>query len=199
MLTMKSVLAQVVIFWVVSMHGAIPNSEWQPWRTPRNQGVNVLFCYLRIHNVECEYSDLVKEQMELTGMGPYSANTLVQIAENRGVKLSVVSLTLKEFESCERPFITYLTADTTEDGAFVLVMDSVEDEVFYIHGATASIRSMSVENFRRVWSGIVLLDTSRRNLNWMLFGLCFSGALAVSFGGGWLFAKRKGNRNAIYV
>lgn len=153
-----------------------------PWRSPRHQGINALFCYLRVNEVACLYPDLVQEQERLVGNGPFSADTLVSIASKYGVNFKVAHLSMAEFELSERPLIVYMMTDTPDDGAFVLVTNSTDEDVFYIDGATASIHSMSVEEFRRVWSGIALLKTSATPNNWLLFslGLCLPSTIIFS-------------------
>src|SRR5438034_74655 len=196
---MKPAISFAMLCFLVPLcfgSGADTNRTWQPWRIAQNQGINVLFCYLRVHNVPCEYSDLMKEQVHEVGTGPYSANTLVHLAAKRGVSLRVASLTMKEFESCERPVITYMTSDTPDDGAFLLVMNSTDAEVFYIAGAVASIHSMSLEDFRRVWSGIALLESKGWAVDWILFGLALSAAWTVTIGIRWCMAQKKGLRYA---
>ncbi len=187
---MKSVISLILFCFFAPLSFAAANATWQPWRTARNQGVNALFCYLRVHDVACEYIDLVKEQALEIGSGSYSAKALVHLAAKHGVVLRVTSLTMEEFKSCERPVIAYMTSNTPDDGAFVLVMNSTDTDVFYVDGATAAIQSMSVEDFRRTWSGIALLKADGRTANALLFGLGFGIAFALPAGILWGLSKK---------
>ena len=96
----EELLALFFILVFLRLASAVSASDkdpaWQPWRSPKNQGINVLFCYLHVNKVACEYSDLVKEQMQEVGTGSYSAMTLVHLAARYGVTLHVTSLTMKE-------------------------------------------------------------------------------------------------------
>jgi predicted double-glycine peptidase len=168
-LTLVFLLGFLSLASVVSAQEKEPT--WIPWRCPKNQGVNALFCYLRANKVTCEYSDLVKAQAKELGTVSVSANALVHLAASSGVTLRVASLTMKELDFCGKPVITYMTSSTPNDGAFLLLLNLTDSQVYYVDGASATMQTMSREEFRRVWSGIALLPAIERSQNWIFYGL----------------------------
>ena len=115
-----------------------------------------MFCYLRIHGIECTYDDLLKGQPLPQSGIKYTAKTLAGIAAKYGMKLRVVSMSMQELEHAEMPLPAYMLSSTTEDGTFALLTSVTARKVFYVDGATGAISTMSTEDFRRVWSGIGL-------------------------------------------
>src|SRR6185369_15479340 len=64
------------------------------WRDKAHGGVNVLYCYLRLNGIPCNYSNLVK-QADLETQ-PQSALTLARLAARSGQPLRTVSLTFDQ-------------------------------------------------------------------------------------------------------
>jgi ABC-type bacteriocin/lantibiotic exporter with double-glycine peptidase domain len=94
------------------------------------------------------------------GTGPCTAATLVHLAQKSGVRLRTVSLTMKELDSCAKPVIVHVDSDTPEAGSFLLLLSIADEQVMFIDGPSACMHAMSVEDFRRVWSGFALLPTA---------------------------------------
>lgn len=157
------------------------NMTWQAWRSTTNGGVNVLYCFLRFKGVTCLYTDLLNEQAKEVNAGAYSAKTLVQLAAKHGMQLRVASISVKELDAYPKPVIVYMTSDKPDDGAFLLVLNETEREVFFVNGSSATIEKMSREDFRRVWSGIVLLPAESRKQNIIYYAAGFSAGFLVWF------------------
>lgn len=154
---------------VVSLIGSESEKSWKPWRTAANSGANVLFCFLRVHDVTCEYDELVRKLGGRDGDRAYSATDLVRLAGEKGVELEVVSLTMDELEASQKPVITYMYSEIPDDGGFVLVYNVTASEVLYIDGASATMQAISREDFRRIWSGIALIEPATRGSSWITF------------------------------
>lgn len=133
------------------------------WRCPANGGVNVLYCYLGAHGIQCQYGDLVRHQLQEGTAKGHTAITLTHLAAKTGRPLRVVSLTMHELTTCSKPVIVHMDGRTPEAGAFLLVLNISETAVIFVNGPTATIQTMSRESFRRVWSGIALLPVSDHN------------------------------------
>jgi ABC-type bacteriocin/lantibiotic exporter with double-glycine peptidase domain len=126
-----------------------------PWRCSTNGGINALYCYLRINQVRCEYSDLLREQ---PGDGSvHSVATLAQLASAHGLPLQPVSLTWNELSHCSMPVVVHMDGESPEAGAFLLLLGATDNSIDYVNGPTATIHKMSRADFCRVWSGIALL------------------------------------------
>lgn len=147
--------------------------SFKPWRSPANGGINVLYCYLRVNGISCEYSDLIKEQSSESEAKRHTVSTLAKIASSKGLPLRPFSLTMDELNSCAKPVIVHMDGETPDAGAFLLLIN-MNDEVYFINGPSATLQSMSRENFRRVWSGIALLPVPNRKREsfWGIAGVC---------------------------
>lgn len=138
------------------------------WRCSENGGINALYCYLRTNGVSCAYSDLLCAQSK-SREPDYSAATLARIGTENGIPLRMVSLNMRELASCPMPLLVHVDGETPEMGAFILMLTITDKSIYYVNGPTATIRSIDIENFRRVWSGIALLPISGWQTNYMAF------------------------------
>lgn len=157
------------VCWVSSTPG-----EQDPvlfWRTPANGGVNVLFYFLSVHRIRCNYDDLVQDQAELGASKRHTPLTLISIADEYGVRLQPVLLSMDQLGSAPLPVIVRLDGNTPETGAFQLVIAVSKNTVVYINGPTATINELERAAFRRVWSGIALIPVATRGAE-IRFGLC---------------------------
>jgi ABC-type bacteriocin/lantibiotic exporter with double-glycine peptidase domain len=157
-----------------------------PWRTPNNGGVNALYCYLRINGVTCGYDDLLKRRDEqLVGNTPLTAGILAKLSAQTGYPLRVVMLDMKKIVTCRFPIIVHMDGESPDVGAFLLVLHMSPRGITYINGPSASLHEMSMESFRRVWSGVVLVPETQ---GWKKFILFLVG---VGLGGlSWLVYRR---------
>ncbi len=129
------------------------------WRCAANGGVNVLYCYLAANGKRCDYRHLVNEQAAAVGTGPYTMSTLADLSARHGLPLRAVRLKMDELRSCLKPVIVHMDGESPEAGAFLLILN-LTDRVFYVNGPSATVHEMSLENFRRVWSGVALLHSA---------------------------------------
>ncbi len=163
-----------------TVHGEVSS---KPWRCAVNGGINVFYCYLGVYGVMCQYSNLVREQAEdlqAEGMTTHSALTLAHLSRNHGLPLQVVSLTMDELRSCAKPCIVHLDGKTPEAGAFLLVFGITGNSVYFVNGPSTTIHQLSVEDFRRVWSGIALLpEANRAKKNAVFCGIGLSAGLIL--------------------
>lgn len=144
-----------------------------PWRTAERGGLNALFCYLRVHGVSCEYSELVEQHLHAAGTDSCTAISVAQLAGRFGRPLAPASLTIKDLISCSLPILVYMDGLSPGDGAFLLVLSVDGGIVQYFNGPTATMNSMTMGDFRRVWSGIALVSVTRRDGG----VACFTGAI----------------------
>ena len=151
----------------------------QTWRSAENGGVNVLYCYLRINGVTCEYAELL-EELSRSGTGNYSALTLAKAATRNAFPMRTAALTMDDLRSCALPIIVHMDGETPDVGTFLLLTGITENVVYYVNGPCASIRVMYLHDFRRIWSGFALVPTTRRNVNAILWILGFGLGLGLS-------------------
>jgi hypothetical protein len=130
------------------------------WRNAANGGINVLYCYLGVNKVRLDYKQLREQRFREFGTNTDTALTLARLATEQGLPLRPFSLTMQELRSCAKPVIVHMDGETPEAGAFLLVFDVVKDKVYYVNGPSVSVHVISVEDFRRAWSGVALLPST---------------------------------------
>jgi len=142
--------------WATLTHGT-EDIRFQAWRCPDNGGINVLYCHLRANGVCCEYSELLKEQIQEIGARQHTTATLAHLAGRHGLPLQPVSLTVAELSKSPRPVIVHMDGESPETGAFLLILSMTGQDIDYVNGPSAAVHRMSLGSFRRAWSGIALL------------------------------------------
>jgi hypothetical protein len=152
----------------------------QFWRSSEYGGVNALYCYLHVNGSKCEYSNLVEQQSREVGTGPCSLLTLMRLSVQNDMPLRAVSMTMNELDSCTKPIIVHMDSSTPEAGSFLLVLTITDKQINFFNGPSASIQSMSMEDFRRVWSGVALVpDMRRTKCAFLYLGGVFAGLIAA--------------------
>jgi ABC-type bacteriocin/lantibiotic exporter with double-glycine peptidase domain len=133
------------------------------WRCPANDGINILYCYLRINGMPCDYSNLLRSQEAILDKREFTALTMEELAAKNGLPLKTVALTMKDLKACSLPVIVHMDGESTQAGAFLLLFGISDTEVAVMYGPTASIRNMDLESFMRVWSGTALLPAKQHH------------------------------------
>ena len=181
---MRSFLALIFscFAFVVLVHGE--ESSFSSWRCASHGGINVLYCYLCVNGVKCRYSDLSKEQTEEVGTGFCTAATLSHLAAKHGLILQPAELTMKELNSTPCPVIVHMDGESPQTGAFLLIISITNKHINYINGPSATIESMSPEDFRRVWSGIAMVPKAslRQSVIFCMIGFTVGLTLPLVFG-----------------
>ena len=137
------------------------------WRTAANSGINSLYCYLRIHNHPCSYTDLLQAQRQEHPQGA-TALFVMELADKNGLPLQLVSLTKREFDACPLPMIVAIDLQSPDQGAFNLVLGRAPGVVLCMDGATAMIQKVPAEDFLRAWSGMAFVPRPARARPWIL-------------------------------
>ncbi len=93
-----------------------------------------------------------------------------------GVTTSVRLLSYQELASCNLPCVVPLRFVNTEKTSFCVFVQANESDVHLVEAGPLIVRTMSVDNFRRYWTGYAVLgnvaDTHYRDLSgWALFGI----------------------------
>jgi hypothetical protein len=163
---------------------ALGKTQLRAWRCSENGGVNVLYCYLQVYGIRCEYKALIRQKSE-DGASQETALTLKRLSAKNGLALEPTSMTMAELISCPKPVIVHVDGETPDAGAFMLVVSFTPKNVIVLNGATASMHSISREDFRRTWSGVALLSSASGRGN-ASFAFAFTIGLAVPLLGGFI-------------
>lgn len=163
---------------------------FQAWRCAERGGANALYCYLRVHQRDCDYSQLA-EQLTSQGKSEHDATELIRAALDYGLRLELRSLTFEELTALPPPILTYVDGTRPGYGAFVLVQEVTSRQVLLMNGPTATVHKVDQDEFRRSWSGCVLLPASRSSSNVTSGALGFSTALLLFVGCGRRLLSRR--------
>ena len=128
------------------------------WRIPENSGYNVMYCYLRIVGKHVNYSQLMNDYtLENTEEYPYTMASLQRLASKYVDNAELLWISMKRLMEMEKPVIVHIDGITPDTGTYLLVIDVTRDNLLYMDGISASVRLMSIESFRRIWTGAALV------------------------------------------
>ncbi len=168
------------------------------YRIPANDGVNSLYVFLGCHGCPAEYPDLLAQLSQSDGTG-VSLLKLRDVARAAGLETQVHKCRPNDLPSLPLPTLAYLDSPGGEAygpgvfaGGFVLILGTIGQSFQVFRGADASLVLVSKDNFRRDWSGYVLVCTSDRDSACVSFIL---GAVAVALYGAWRGFSKRGLRN----
>jgi ABC-type bacteriocin/lantibiotic exporter with double-glycine peptidase domain len=123
----------------------------------------------------------IEEQLPFDPAG----NSLTELRDclrSFGLSTSIVQARPGLLEVCALPAIAHWEEEKATTGHYVIITGIAKDRVEYIDGTTAGISILSMSEFRKRWSGYLLLTEIPRNSWRFLF------YLAVVLGGasiGW--------------
>ncbi len=139
-----------------------PNQSVQePWRTPKQDAVNVLDLYFKTigqeHEREIIASSLPKNEA-------VSLVSVSQAATSLGVPLKQVRPTVSDLANFDSPIIVHLFDDQERNGGYFLLLKLNGDRVAVVNAAVATIEFYHIDEFRRRWSGYALVPEVRHTL-----------------------------------
>ena len=129
-------------------------------RTAGHDPANVLYLYARLYGGTVSY-ERVTSVLPLPGER-VTLPEMRDAAARLELSTEVVRWTPAQALKAERPVISLLDALPPQEPGYVLLIGPSRDgRVWYIDGATATVRAMSEDEFRRRWSGLVLAPAAR--------------------------------------
>jgi Peptidase C39 family len=168
---------------------AAPSEDLERWRVPERDGVNCLYLFLHMSGQPVEYPSI---QRALRKEGAYSLLDLRDAARRLGVNASVRKWNPETLWHSRVPVVAYVERlQGGRAGSFVLFLGGEEDTCSYIDSATAVIMQVPADNFRRGWTGYVLVPGPSKeawgaSVSWWLSG----GAGVVILVGYWWWRVR---------
>jgi hypothetical protein len=147
-----------------SASGATPVAASEPspgardelgeWRTAANDAVNCLYLQLVLAGHPVEYAR-VREAVFAQG-GAVNMVALREAAGHCGLPMKLVRCGPDELRRLPEPAIVYVHGTRTR-GGFALLCNLDDERCDLIAGATACIREVEIDRFRRDWSGFALV------------------------------------------
>jgi hypothetical protein len=159
---LSSSIAGLVTVWVALAHPpqgrpaesvGRDSSSAGIWRTTSHDGVNCLYLELSVLGHPVDYQQL--EAAVQPQRGSVSLRALQQVARRHGVPMRIRQCSPDRLESLPMPVIAFLD-EPRGGGRFVLVCRLDKQRCDLIVGSTATYSEVSIDDFRRDWSGFVL-------------------------------------------
>jgi hypothetical protein len=160
-----------------------PGGGPAPWRRPERDGVNCLYLQLRLIGYTGRYQEVVTAVPAAAERA--SLDGLARISRRLGFELVPAKLTVAELASLGSPTVILFDEPGLDGGRFHLLLGLSRDHADLVDGTLITRRplTISLDQFRRGWTGFALVARSRSP--WPGRGLGASiGALAVA--GVWL-------------
>jgi len=145
-----------------------PTPDEKIWRTVERDGLNCLYLLLRQDGHAVRYEEL------RSTLNPDSRQvsllTLTEVARDFGMPLAVKRCSPSDLATLSSPMIAHVYNVRTSAGGFMLVFHAPQDadgKFGVIEPGTARIINLTVDEFRRAWSGLVLVPDGR-GAGWQL-------------------------------
>jgi TRAP-type C4-dicarboxylate transport system permease small subunit len=129
------------------------------WRVVNKCPVNSLYIILRLYNRAVTYRD-VEERLPVGSQG----SSLVQLrdcAASFGLYARVVKGSPDSLNRCRLPALAHCDEEK-ETGHYVVILSVGNDEVELIDGTTAMVQTLTASEFRKRWSGHLILFEQRQ-------------------------------------
>lgn len=136
--------------------------DGEVWRTQKQQGTNALHLLLKLCGRSPEY-DRVKAALEREGEHP-SLLHLRDAAAEFGLPCEVSRVSPGELGSGSFPVVTLMDLHPDQGGVYVLLVNFNGTSWQMIDGTSATLISLSDDEFRRNWSGVVLTPRPARSM-----------------------------------
>ena len=150
----------------------------QVWRLPENDGINCLFVFLDVYGKSQPYEHVVSSLA-----GSSNAQTLhsLQAASKKmGLATLVRQCAPAEIRPIHLPAIAHLDSVRSDHGRFVLLVGLTEKMCVLFEGSTFVYREIPIAEFRRRWSGHVLLAATHDRSHLPLVIAVIVGIMAVT-------------------
>jgi ABC-type bacteriocin/lantibiotic exporter with double-glycine peptidase domain len=127
----------------------------KPWQRGMCCGVNALYAFLRINDVEADY-DQILFKLSPSTQGS-SLEELRQVANPLVGRTQVLRYAEEDLASIPLPFIAHASGAGAANGHFVCVFGFSGDDVLVIDGAEGVVRHISRTRFLQMWTGYALV------------------------------------------
>jgi ABC-type bacteriocin/lantibiotic exporter with double-glycine peptidase domain len=155
--------------------------EHMIWRIPTHDAINCIYVFLRIHDVPVNYLDLMRRLPPDRGGATILA--IRDICRDYGLPTVVAKLTPANLTADSLPAIVQFSERLDDGGAYAIVVANGGSDCYLITGDTATIKHISLDIFRRNWSGYAMtLETGQGSLVNILLVICAAFGLAY-----WLY------------
>lgn len=157
-----------------------PGDQQQSWRSSMACGANSVYLLLHSHGIEADY-EAVMDEVGVTPKG-CSLQDMMTACDKLGLDVAAFSGAPKDLADTDMPVVLHLdhwTGAADRVGHFVLLLgyDESLGYVEYLDPISLLKRRMTVDVFRRQWSGFGLAAVRRTSTLWIAIAMFAGGAL----------------------
>jgi hypothetical protein len=129
------------------------------WRTIYKCPINSMYILLRLYERPVRYEEL--EARLPVGQGGSNLTALRDCAAAYGLRTRVVKATPETLARSPLPAIAHCDEERTTGHYVVVLGITGQDNVHIIDGTTAVVSTQSLSDFRKIWSGYLLVADKR--------------------------------------
>jgi hypothetical protein len=159
---------------------AAASPEATVWRTAKKCGVNSLYVLLRMNHKPARYQE-VEAALPVTPEGTNIADVR-RCAASFGLSTKVIKASPEALGDCPLPAIGHIEEERGSTGHFVVITAVGPQGVELIDGTTALLSDLSLSDFRKRWSGYLLVVDGGRRWRWVFPALAVAGAVTIALG-----------------
>lgn len=130
------------------------------WRAGPSDGLNCFYLTLTHFGCQVDYGT-AKERLHRNGHAPSMAD-LQAVAGEFGLPMRAIGCRPDQIAALPMPAIVHMDSKGEGRGEFVLLLHVDQSRVLYLNGGLVTYADMSWDDFRRTWSGYVLIADSAR-------------------------------------
>ena len=133
------------------------SAEEMVWRSERTCGANCVYLLLRVHHIEADYRELVRETVAQES--ETSLTQLKRSAEDHGLPCRLRKTGPEGLRALPMPVVAHLDlvgVRGESGGHFVVVLRADDNGLTIVDGTTADTRITPWRDFERRWSGYVM-------------------------------------------
>jgi ATP-binding cassette, subfamily C, bacteriocin exporter len=131
------------------------------WRVIENAPINCLYFLLRWDGKDVTYAELA-ESIPISDKG-LSIVALREQANSFGLNTQVIRARPESLKRCRLPCIAHFEEERGITGSYVVVVEVTATQVRFIEGGAAISRMETMSDFRKKWSGFLLVLEPDRN------------------------------------
>jgi predicted double-glycine peptidase len=164
-------MAAISATWVspVCATGAENRDDLKIWRTQRNSGLNSLYLFLRYYDINVSYEKLAS--VVQPSKSDTSLADLQDAAKSFGLQTEILRWGPADLSNFAHPAVVHVEDPTQGRGRFLLAYHRGGLNYEIVDGATVELTEISTDQFRRAWSGYVLVPARGITSVWVGAGI----------------------------
>lgn len=153
----EALILSTVLFASVDQRPEQSHTNQDSWRAPANCGPNCLYAYLKLNGKDILLDDLRR----LVPLGPEGTSfwQLQKAAEHFGVPSRIIHSAPAKLRKLTLPAIAHYSGP--REGHFTLLLAVRDQSVVTADMTTCEIQEIPVHEFKRLWSGYLLVRQRR--------------------------------------